>query len=197
MHFDATARESELAALPRVHQQIFAASCACRLLPQYERFAQESRSGDWPLLRRLAARVWRHLAGDPMSAEELGSAIEACMAAIPPEDEAAKHASGPYAEDAAASLAYTIRSVATDSPKEALWASQRVYDSVDVFAGRELEGHDDGDVSRLKHAATQRELKRQERDLKELAQSLGGDARATAVAFKNRAAQESQSVIQP
>jgi hypothetical protein len=93
-----------------------------------------------------------------------------------------------YAEDAIASLAYSIRCLITGDPQEAAWAARRAYESADQAAINQLRaefGRDGAESDIAAHGIVQRELRRQVRDLRSL--EIG----APVVELKKLAFQES------
>src|SRR5690349_8253068 len=99
--FDETALLRELARLATRSRAAFAAACAERLLPAYERFSRRAGRGDPVALSRILARVWEHLLGDEMTDEEVSTELRKCMELIPGEDEEPYVDGQPYADDAA------------------------------------------------------------------------------------------------
>src|SRR6185369_15316444 len=122
--------------------------------------------GDRPALARSLERIWNHLLGDEMAAGDLGTELSQCMSLLPAGDEEPWSDLQPYADDAASSLAFTLRALSRDDPMEAMWAARRAYDSVDYYVMNRLgvEGEDRAVI----HPIVQAEFARQRRDLDEL-----------------------------
>jgi uncharacterized protein YjaG (DUF416 family) len=173
LRFDESALVKCLAQLPNEARVAFAALCAERQLPNYERFSAKSGTGNPRTLKEALLPIWAGLQGRRASANELEAILGRCMALIPGEEDASEEAA--YADDAVASVAYTIRALLTADPQEAAWAARRAYDAVDHFIAnqlnqsiieRELEG------AIAAHPLVQAELQRQQADLRDL-QSAG------------------------
>lgn len=150
----------------------FALLCSYRLLPSYRRFSERTSRGDADALEKIADRLWKDVMGVEMSAEEVGSALERCMRAIPNEQDGWDGDTQAYAEDASAAVAYALRARLTGEAKEAARAARRLRDAADYFALR-LPAGSGPMLFREKrdstpHPVVQAELRRQQRDLDEL-----------------------------
>jgi hypothetical protein len=104
-----------LAAAPSRARARFAAACAERLFGLYE---------DPP--ERLRAALDAAWAGEDVVR------WQAVAESLVPDDD-------PYGENAAAAVAYALRTWATDDPQEAAWAARQIYDAADYAAQRQLE----------------------------------------------------------
>lgn len=126
---------SRLSALDRSAKTAFAASCAQRLLPLFERYARSVGAPE--LAPRLAAIV--DAAWDVASGAEADVAARQAEAeGMVPTDEDGWTLEAGYAQNAAAAAAYAIRTWLTDNPQEAAWAARQVYELADyaVLQGR-------------------------------------------------------------
>ncbi len=154
--------------LPSLLRVAFAALSAERLIRAYEVHVNKSNKGNLGLSAVLE-RLWRDLSGSPMSSDELQTSIEVCMQSMPNDDDAVgEHA---YAEDAAASLCYALRTRQNGSAQEAAWAARRAYEALDQFviAQQGLKNTSSIDEEQLNsHPAIQSELRRQHQDLADL-----------------------------
>jgi hypothetical protein len=92
---------------------VFALLCAIRILPLYRRFHSATGRGDPAALEAMAERLWGDIAGAQMSAEELKSAAEHSLSLVPSETDGWDEETQPFAEDAAAALAYAFLSLLT------------------------------------------------------------------------------------
>jgi uncharacterized protein YjaG (DUF416 family) len=169
--FDEQQLLSRLTALPSQLRVAFAAACAQRLLPAYERYRVRSNSAGANEVATMLERIWRDLAGDPVSPEELQGFVDRAMAIIPREDADEWLPGQAAAEDAAAALAYVVRCRQNGEAQEAVWAARRVYEALDHFV---IE-RDDVDTNLpgaedrvLTDPLIQAELDRQHRDIDEL-----------------------------
>jgi hypothetical protein len=117
--------------------------------------------------------------------------LEQVMSAIPGEDEdwTPLHS---FADDAASSTAYAIRTYLSKDPQEAVWASRRCYDAVDLAAQQDpanISATTFDEKRLLAHPLVQQELNRQRLDLEQLERV--SDTKAVAAALK------AQSVASP
>jgi hypothetical protein len=92
---------------------------------------------------------------------------------VPSEDDGWDEETQPYAEDAAAALAYAVRARLSGSAQDASWAARRVYEAIDHYvtatSGLSVNSPE-AEVKILSDARIQAELARQTRDLEELAE---------------------------
>jgi hypothetical protein len=145
----------------------FAAACAERLFPAYEDFSRRARRGDPDVLAALLAQIWEHLiSGRKMSLYEVGCAVTRSMGLIPRDEDGPWVEEQPYAENAAASVAFTLRALQTGKSQEAMWAARRAYEAVDHHVSNRL-GIDSDAIVRA-HPIVAAEAARQRRDLDEL-----------------------------
>ena len=126
--YDEREIHSRLAALDRHAKTAFAASCAQRLLPLFERYARATGAPE--MATRLAAIVsaaWEVAAGT----EAEVAAYQAEAESMVPSDEDGWSVEAGYGQNAAAATAYAIRTWLTDDPQEAVWAARQVYELAD------------------------------------------------------------------
>jgi len=170
LHYDEPALVARLARLPSKLRVVFAALCAERQLPNYIQFSERSGLGNPHVLKEALESIWQEVQGRPLTKAELETMLERCDALTPTGEEDTEEESA-YAEDAGASLAYTISARLTDDPQEAAWAARRAYDALDHFLMSQI---DSTRVTReheqfiLSHPLVQAELQRQQADLKDL-----------------------------
>jgi len=182
-----------LEALSIPNRVVFALLCASRLLPQYSRFHEKTGRGDSRAINALAERLWQHVTVHPMSHEELQHAVDQCMDLIPVEDQGWDDQTQPYAEDAAAALAYALRTALSGESQEAAWASRCAYETMDYYAGIGQAGYDE--QARIQHPVVQAELGRQMRDLAELRALEEASCPQAIEEFRRRAEQEAITVF--
>jgi uncharacterized protein YjaG (DUF416 family) len=193
--YDEADRIRRVQALRSEDRVAFALLCATRLLPQYRRFHEKTRRGDAGAVEELAERLWQHLTSTRMILEDLERAVDRCMELIPNEDEGWDEQSQPYAEDAAAALAYAHRAAVTGDAREAVWASRRAYEAMDHFAGKSTVGSSYEEKARIQHPAVQAELSRQLRDIAELGQIDESNRVQSLERLRHRAEQEGASAF--
>lgn len=94
------------------------------------------------------------------------------LSLIPDEDEiVAGDTEVALLDDTLAALAYSVRSIISDSPDNGIWSAQRAYDAVDFFVSASINAEiytDSSEVMVASHPIVQQELIRQERDLREI-----------------------------
>lgn len=150
---------ARLAALDRRSRTAFAASCAERLVPLFERYARSVGAPERGIrLRGLADAAWDAASGVDIDA----GAYQAEAEGLVPSDADGWVLETGYGQHAAAAVAYAIRTWLADAPQEAAWAARQVYELADyaVLQGDsalDLNGHG---VERriLESAAVQRAL---------------------------------------
>jgi len=178
LRFDEARLISQLMDLPNELRVAFAALCAERQLPNYIRFSTKSGIGNPSVLTEALSSIWDDLQQRSVSNAQLATILERCMALIPTGEEDTDEETA-YAEDAAASVAYTIRARLAGDPQEAAWAARRAYEAVDHFILSQLNPaivEQDLEGVVIAHPLAQAELKRQQADLRDL-HSVSGENR--------------------
>jgi uncharacterized protein YjaG (DUF416 family) len=186
-----------LGRLPAPFRTAFAAASAERLLPAYASFAQRSGQGDPGKLAAILERLWQDLDGSQTSEDQKQDEIELCTSLIPEEASGLWIPEQAYAEDAAAALAYALRSRQSGETQEAAWAARRAYEALDhlVIAQEGIDINEAGAEKRvLSHPLVQAELSRQQHDLRELAADQQNLARV-ADRIRRRAKAESDVIL--
>lgn len=187
LNFDEPNMIDALEGMPSRARVAFAAACATRQLASYEAFADSQHLVSALFPREHVMAVWQAVEQGSPTGEIWSNRLEEVMELAPE----AGHAWTPlhaYADDAIASLAYSIRCLAADSAQEAAWAARRAYEAADQ-AAIILIGEDFGpglEEKILAHPIVARELGRQARDLQFLREhqdDLAGMSRLRAQAF--------------
>ncbi|WP_369401364.1 DUF416 family protein [Demequina soli] len=117
--------------LDRQSRTAFAASCAERLLPLFERYARSvgtPESGS--RLRAAIDAAWDAASGLDVNLETYRSEVELLV----PSDAGEWTLEAGYGQNAAAAAAYALRTWLTDDPQEAVWAARQVYELADYAA---------------------------------------------------------------
>lgn len=130
LNYDEELLMLRLEPLDRSPKTAFAAACAQRLMPLYDRYARQV--GDSSLQQRLAVIVsaaWAAASGRDVEASRLEADAESM---VPDEDDEGWTASRAYAGNAAAAAAYALRAWLTDDPQEAVWAARQLFDAADL-----------------------------------------------------------------
>jgi uncharacterized protein YjaG (DUF416 family) len=169
--YDEAANVRRLAQLPAPLRVAFALLSGMRILPRYRCFHAATGRGDPASLEAIAERLWGDVLGDRMSNDEIKSTADSCLALVPSEEDGWDEATQPFAEDAAAAVAYAVRSRLTGEPQEGAWAARRAYETVERYVvattGLSLDDPED-ELTVLSHPLVQAELARQQRDLEDL-----------------------------
>jgi hypothetical protein len=157
----------ELAALPQPARLACATAAATRLMPASERFAFVAATGREGRAREIVAELWQCILTDDPGQQPWPEVLGEVMGMIP-----GKEVEGglltQMAEDALASLAYAIRCLLVDDPRQAEAAVGREYDATDQAAIRltgVVPNTPKKEARLLAHPLIQRALGRQHKDL--------------------------------
>lgn len=164
--YDEASQVRELTKLSSRLRAVFALACALRMVPAYGRFQSKTGIGDSAALKSLADALTEDLASEPNRREVVDEMLRRCMNLIPSEDASWDEETQPYAEDAAAALAYAFRTRLNQSAQEAAFAGRRAYEAVEHYAAALSADRPTGSPS--SRAVVQLELVRQRRDLQDL-----------------------------
>lgn len=126
--YDEPALIARLERLDRWAKTAFAAACAQRLFPLFERYAQSV--GDLAQAKRMAeilSAAWDVASGLVIDVRLMGSEA----GSMPPSDDEEWVLEMGYGQNAAFSVAYAIRTWLTDDPQEAAWAARQIYEVAD------------------------------------------------------------------
>jgi hypothetical protein len=167
--FSESALKNRLSRLSPRARSVFAWSCSARLFAGYIRWHEETGSVPDKFVHNILVDV-RDRLFNPNEGElfpELSNSID-ILDGLTPDEESEWSPSHPIAQDAVASLAYTLGSMATGGSQESTWAARRAYEAADQLAMFELapgrtEYPEESKV--LSHSAVQTELARQESNL--------------------------------
>lgn len=169
MAFSETELENRLVALPCHKIVAFAASCTERLMPAYLRYAHKASldSKLTTIYRSALDTIWNSILGAEIDRKLIEELEKTCFDAIPSEDDAWNYGE-PYAEDAGASVVFTIRALLTCNHQEAVFAARRMYEAVDNFVVRSINSSQIDEQEILAHPLIQNELAHQRCDLERL-----------------------------
>lgn len=129
--FDEVVIVARLAALDRRSKTAFAASCAQRLLPLFERYAVSVGVPELGARLRVAVGAAWEAASGMEGDIRAYLAYQAEAEGLVPSDEEDWFLEIGYGQNAAAAAAYAIRTWLTDDPQEAAWAARQVYELAD------------------------------------------------------------------
>lgn len=118
--------------LSRKQKTAFAAACAQRLLPLFERYVAAVGDEGARELAGVVNSIWRAVAGDCVDLAPAQATAEALV----PSDDGEWFYEMAYGQNGAASAAYAVRRWLTDDPQETAWAARQVYEAADYAAQR-------------------------------------------------------------
>jgi uncharacterized protein YjaG (DUF416 family) len=172
MRFDRGSLRDELSRMPTRNRAAFAACCAQRMIPNYERFQALSGWGDPSVLRRALDYPWGILSSDAATDRAgLKRHEAACDTVTPDMDDFGRFDFASAALDAAVAVLGTLRCLETGEVDRAIDAATAARDSVDMHV-QELEGlePEDADLEAriVAHPLYQREMQHQQRILAHL-----------------------------
>lgn len=177
----------------------FAAACATRQLSCYEAYAAKFATPCAQEMGKYVAQVWEAIEHAGASDIDWQQSLESIMNLAPGESDSwtPLHA---YADDAIASLAYSVRCLIKKDAQEAAWAARRAYESVDQAAIKALNPELNGPESEARirsHPVVQRELQRQLRDLQLLRgeEMPSGIQHVRSMAYQERVLEESEMLV--
>ncbi len=168
--YDEAATHAALCGMSVFHRAAFAVACARRLLPHYDEFAKWNRNAD-PATMRHALTLLADAIREARPVPHAEMWIERCSELVPDEDEELPSGLVPLAENAAASVVYALRSYATGSVQDAVWAARQGYEATCYLADQELDADRDDPAYAARvdaHPCVQEELQAQARALTEL-----------------------------
>lgn len=137
--YDEAAIRARLTRLDRASRTAFVAACAERLWPLFERYARATGGGDPEVLRGVLDKAW--LAAQGVDTGGLEQAQEVAEAMVPI-DEGEWVLEMGYGQNAAAAVAYAVRTWLTEDPQEGVWGARQVYEAADYAAQRSMPALD-------------------------------------------------------
>lgn len=130
--YDESEIRVRLTRLDHASRVAFAAACAERLWPLFERYVQATGLGDVALLRSALDEVWLVAEGRENGAD-LSRVEKVALSMVPADDGEWVFEMG-YGQNAAAAVAYALQGSLTDDPQDGVWASRQVYEAADYAA---------------------------------------------------------------
>lgn len=130
--YDEVAIKAGLDALEPSERVLFASACAERLFGLYRLFAERTGQGAEAELRDALDLAWNVLSADVPRSDVEGRQAGA-EALVPHDDDADWSAWSPFAQNAAASVAYALRAWLSGDSQDAVWAARQVYEAADYL----------------------------------------------------------------
>jgi len=118
-------------------QAAFAAACAERTFPLYERYAALTGQGNQAQLRAALDAAWKAV-GTEVSREDLARWRKVAGALVPDDEDPGWIDETAYGQNGAAAIAYTLSTHLTGNPQDAGWAARQLYEAADYAAQRQL-----------------------------------------------------------
>lgn len=130
--YDEGAIKARLDDMSSVQRVLFACACAERLFPLYELFVSKTGQGDADQLRRALDMAWSVQGSVPPGGDldRLRASVEEL---VPHDDEAGWFAWSPFAQNAAASVAYALRAWLSSDSQNGVWAARQLYEAADYL----------------------------------------------------------------
>lgn len=125
--------KERLAAGDLVEQVHFACACAERIFPLYELFAARTGQGDPALVRTSLDRAWAIQDGASAD-DDIEQLRERVEALVPHDDQPDFSTWSPFAQNAAAAVAYALRLWLSGDSQNGVWAARQLYEAADYVA---------------------------------------------------------------
>jgi uncharacterized protein YjaG (DUF416 family) len=196
LRFDERFLVSELESLSDRAQVAFATAAATRQLTSFERLARKLKLKDEHRPREIASRLWDDLTISAAADAEWSGMVDHLLEILPDGSEEL-WLERALADDALSALAYAIRCRLTLAPQEAAWAARRAYEAADQAAIRITgvqPGSFNAEAELNSHHFVQRELARQQMDLRLLRVGSIEDVRLQAFTNEMLTADEAVSL---
>jgi uncharacterized protein YjaG (DUF416 family) len=167
--------QHRLEPLPNCGRIAFGLSCCERMLPNYVAFKQEVKWGDEQQLRKALDELWKHLDGEEIDISTAKRLWDDCDKVAPDADDFSVLLVGP-AQDACLAICCILDYVQQLNPERIAQASSYAIDTLDGYISALLDGfsktprgvpYSPEREERIRlHPLMQRELARQDADLK-------------------------------
>lgn len=131
--YDESAIKVRLSAVPPSKQVIFAASCAEHLIPLYDLFVSRTGQGDVDLLRVALDLAWEVASEASFQAAAVDARRDEVESLVPSDEDEDWTLLSPIAQNAAASVAYSLRAAISRDPQDAVWAARQLYEVADFL----------------------------------------------------------------
>jgi uncharacterized protein YjaG (DUF416 family) len=131
--YDEQAIKARLEAAGRRECSLFAASCAERLFPMYEAFVKRTGQGDVELLRRALDFAWDVVGATEHPVAEIAAHGADAELLVPSDDDEDWTEASPIAQNAAAAVAYALRTQLSGDSQDGVWAARQLYEAADFL----------------------------------------------------------------
>ncbi|MBB3743126.1 uncharacterized protein YjaG (DUF416 family) [Rhizobium sp. BK591] len=178
--FDEQQLLQRLGQLPSYELTVLATACASRQTGNVIWYCEEYGLDRYPLVSKCIEKLWE-APGENGHGGIWEEALESIMEMMPPDDHVWTVIDA-LAEDAFASLCYSVRTKLHATAQEATWALRRAYEAADQAAIHlsRKQAHELKEPEILAHPIVQRELVRQKRDYELILQGRVTDVIAAA-----------------
>lgn len=120
-----------------VEQRVsFSAACAQQLFPLYELFVSSTGQGDLTTLGQSLDIAWSLDESSAVARRDVEEAQRSAESLVPHDDDDDWTLLRPLAQNAAASVAYALRTWLHDDPQEAVWSARQLYEAADYLVQR-------------------------------------------------------------
>jgi uncharacterized protein YjaG (DUF416 family) len=131
--YDERRIKDQLARCTRARRVAFSCAVAERLMATYEWFTIAADQGDSGALRSALDLAWSVAAGEPAALSDIELARDVAVSLVPDDQDDNWMILSPLAQNAAASVAYALRSSLVDDPQEAVWAARQLHEAADYL----------------------------------------------------------------
>lgn len=150
--YDDAALKERLSRLGKIAKTAFAAACAESLVPLQERYwSRTDESANAARARDILDSAWNAVS----NGNAIVSSFASEAAAFGPTDDEPWLFDMGYAQNAAAALAYTIRTWLSDDAQEAAWAARQVYEAAEYSFSQPDMGPDELLVRKISDISAQ------------------------------------------
>ncbi len=124
---------SRVEGLPGIRRVAFASACAEWLVECYQEFAARSSQGDPERLRSALNMAWALADGDSLGQDMVDNERVAAELLVPNDQDDDWSDWSPIAQNAAAAVAYALRTALLDDPQQAVWGARQLYEAGDYL----------------------------------------------------------------
>lgn len=197
LKFDEEKIARRLGDLSPTSRLVFAAACAERLNAGYQmyaaRVANRWAEANAKTFGRAMDAVWKRAAGGQAGTPRIRRLLKECVALMPTQDEFVPKWHE-HVESVGVAIAHALSTCLTEEAKDAAVTARVAYNAADeeaISAGRLDVAASGAERQIVSSRVVQEELKRQDRDLRELAAAtLRGDDAQTWEVFRRRASKD-------